>query len=182
MERSIIWNRRVDIDNETAAAAAVDHVIGRGFRRLAYVGYRPGPRWDAERAAGFRAGLLRNGISADGAGVLLVDDDPSARARIGSFLAEARPTGVVTGSDRLAAAVYTAAAEQGLRVGHDLAVTGFDGSVLGGLLQPRLTSVAIPVDVIAERVIQRALHHLEHGPDTDPGEIIPAALYQGEST
>ena len=53
--------------------------------------------------------------------------------------------------------VYGVAAELRMRIGRDLGVTGFDGSAAGGLLHPRLTSVAIPVEEIARQVIARVL-------------------------
>jgi DNA-binding LacI/PurR family transcriptional regulator len=64
----------VDIDNRGAVAAAVEHVLARGFGRLAFAGYRTPNSWDTERAAGFRDGLAAAGISADQADMLLVDE------------------------------------------------------------------------------------------------------------
>jgi DNA-binding LacI/PurR family transcriptional regulator len=175
----------VDIDNREATAAAVEHVLSRGFDRIAFLGYRSGNHWDAERVAGFKAGLTRSGMAAEQADMLLVDD-ASARAKVRSLLAPARPAArpdaIVTSSDRLAAVVYGVAAELRLRIAHDLAVTGFDGSVATGLMHPQLTSVAIPVDDIAQRVVARALRQIDHGPDQRPGEVVPAALRLGEST
>ena len=49
-------------------------------------------------------------------------------------------------------------------------------------MHPRLTSVAIPVDDIARRVVARALKQVDHGPDHDPGEVVPTKLRLGEST
>ena len=175
----------VDIDNREGIAAAVGHVLARGFGRVAYVGYRTENHWDIERAAGFRAGLVRHSVPADQAEMLLVDDS-SARRKVRSLLASSRPglrpDAIVTSSDRLAAIVYSVAAELRLRIGQDLAVTGFDGTVAAGLMHPRLTSVAIPVDDIARRVVARALKQLDHGPDQQPGEVVPARLRLGEST
>jgi DNA-binding LacI/PurR family transcriptional regulator len=171
----------VDIDNREATAAAVEHVLSRGFRRIAFLGYRSGNHWDAERVAGFKAGLTRSGMVAEDADLLLVND-VNARRKVRSLLAPARPAAIVTSSDRLAAVVYGVAAELRLRIGHDLAVTGFDGSVAAGLMHPQLTSVAIPVDDIAQRVVARALRQIDHGPDQRPGEVVPAALRLGEST
>ena len=48
-----------------------------------------------------------------------------------------RPTAIVAGSDVLAAACYSAANRAGLRIGPDLAVTGFDGSVISAACSPR---------------------------------------------
>jgi DNA-binding LacI/PurR family transcriptional regulator len=177
--------RWVDIDNRAATASAVEHVLARGFERIAFLGYRSPSYWDTERAAGFSAGLARHGIAAAQADILLVDD-VSAHRKIRSLLAasrpELRPDAIVASSDRLAGVIYSVAMELRLRIGQDLAVTGFDGSVAAGLLHPRLTSVAIPVDDIAERVVARALRQLDHGPDRQPGEVVQATLRLGEST
>jgi LacI family transcriptional regulator, galactose operon repressor len=173
----------VDIDNRAAAAAVVEHVLARGFRRIAFLGYRSVNHWDSERTAGFRAGLASHGISAD---TELLVDDPNARRKIRSLLNASqpnlRPDAIVTGSDRLAGVVYDVAAELRLRIGQDLAVTGFDGSAAAALMHPRLTSVTIPIDDIARRVVARALKQLDHGPDHDPGEVVPTKLRLGEST
>jgi DNA-binding LacI/PurR family transcriptional regulator len=169
-----------DIDNGAAEAAAVRHVVHRGFTRLAYVGYATEQYWDIERAAGFRSGLATEGLA--DLHVLAVADDAGARAKIRKLITASRPDAVITGSDRLAAIVYSVAAELRLRVGRDLAVTGFDGSVVGDLLSPRLTSIAIPVGEIARRVVDRALRQVDQGPDQEPGEIVPFELRIGQST
>ena len=173
----------VDFDNRAAVATAVEHVLARGFGRIAFLGYRSPNQWDTERTAGFRAGLASHGISADHE---LLVDDTSARRKIRSLLSagrpELRPEAIVTGSDRLAGVVYSVAAELRLRIGQDLAVTGFDRSAAAAMMHPRLTSVAIPVDDIARRVVARALKQIDHGPDDDPGEVVPTKLRLGEST
>ena len=170
-----------DIDNSEAEVEAVRHVIERGYTRPAYIGYAPETYWDADREAGFRVGLARCGIPGDGAGVVRVSDDASARAEIRSFLASARPDAVLTGSDKIAVIVYSIAAELNLCVGRDLAVMGFDGSVGAGLLHPPLTSVVMPVEDIARRVVGRVLRQIEDGQDTEPGEIVATWLREGES-
>jgi DNA-binding LacI/PurR family transcriptional regulator len=171
-----------DIDNAAGEAAAVKHVLGQGFTRLGYVGYQPDNYWDVEREDGFRAGLASHGIPGDGAGLLRVDHGPSARDKIRSFLQAARPDAVLTGSDTIAAIVYSAAAELDLEVGPDLAVTGFDGSIGAGLLHPQLTTVVIPVADITRHIVARVLRQLDHEPDAEPGELVPAPLRPAGST
>jgi LacI family transcriptional regulator len=171
----------VDIDNRLATMQAVDHVVAAGRQDLAYVGYRSASSWDVARQAGFLAGLTACGLDPDQAKLVLTDN-ASARRRIRSLLTSPRPDAIVTSSDRLAAVVYGVAAELRLRIGADLAVTGFDGSVAASLLQPSLTSVTIPVEEIARRVLDRALRQVGAGPDQLPGEIVPATLRVGGST
>jgi DNA-binding LacI/PurR family transcriptional regulator len=172
----------VDIDNAAAEADVVAHIIGRGYRRPGYIGYEPRNYWDAERESGFRSGLAAAGIAGvagEGAGLLRLAGDGNARASIRSFLASAQPDAVVTGSDKIAIMVYGAAADLGLRIGRDLAVVGFDGSVGAALLQPPLTSVVIPVEDVAARIVERVHRLIEHGWDGAPGEILPTWLREG---
>jgi DNA-binding LacI/PurR family transcriptional regulator len=89
---------------------------------------------------------------------------------------------VLNGNDKIAAVVYGVAAELNLRVGEDVAVTGFGGSISAGLLHPHPTTVVIPVADLAGRVVGRVLRQLDNGPDGEPGEIVPASLHPAEST
>jgi DNA-binding LacI/PurR family transcriptional regulator len=171
----------VDIDNQQAAADAVEHLVATGRTSIGFAGYRPDSSWDADRLSGFSAGLTRCGLDPAAAPVALVDN-ASARRKIRSLLATGQLDALVTGSDRLAAVAYDAAADLDLRIGTDLAVTGFDGSVAASLLRPSLTSVAIPVEEIARRVLDRALHEAAGGNSGAPGEVVAARLRAGDST
>lgn len=181
----------VDIDNRAGSDAATQHLLDRGVTRLAYVGYRSELYWDTDRAAGFRDALARHaaagppGATASAADppVLLVneDDEENARGQVRALIAAAAPAGIVAGSDKLATIVYSAAADLGLGIGRDLSVTGFDGSFIASLLSPQLTTIAIPVAEIASHLIDRALRQFGHGPDGQPGELVPARLQLGAS-
>jgi LacI family transcriptional regulator len=170
----------VDFDNAEAEAEAVRYVLDQGFTSPGYIGYASSNYWDGEREAGFRAGLASRGIPGEAAGLLRVEE-ASARARIRSFLSSAQPDAVLTGSDRIATIVYSVAAELNLTVGRDLAVVGFDGSAGTDLLNPSLTSIVIPFEDIALRVVDRALRQVENGQDSEPGEIVPTLLRLGRS-
>ena len=74
-----------------------------------------------------------------------------------------RPTAIVTGSDVLAAVAVNAAKSLGLRIGQDVAVTGFDGGFVQQLTEPVLTSVRIPVDRIAAELISCCLREIDEG-------------------
>lgn len=90
------------------------------------------------------------------------------------------PTAVIAGSDLLAAACYAAATQTGIRIGPDLAVTGFDGSAISRILAPALTTVAIPLADIATRLTNRVIHQVAGTPHNG-GEVLDAALIWGES-
>jgi DNA-binding LacI/PurR family transcriptional regulator len=172
----------VDIDNRAGSGAATQHLLDRGVTRLAYVGYRSDLYWDTDRAAGFRDAVARHALTRPPAApaargdapVLLVDEDDeeAARGQVRDLISADGPAGIVAGSDKLATVVYSAAADLGLGIGR----------VIASLLSPQLTSVAVPVADIAGRLIDRALRQFGHGPDGQPGELVPAVLQPGAST
>ena len=68
----------------------------------------------------------------------------------------------------------------GLRIGADLAVTGFDGSVISRMLTPALTTVAIPLRDLASHLIDRALAEVT-GTASGQGEFLDTVLIEGDS-
>ena len=92
-----------------------------------------------------------------------------------------RPTAVVTSSDVLAAVVVNVAKSLGLRIGEDVAVTGFDGGLVQRLTEPTLTSVRIPVDRIAAELISRCLREVDEGPTSAAGVLVPTEIVAGGS-
>jgi DNA-binding LacI/PurR family transcriptional regulator len=172
----------VDVDNRAAVRRIVAHLVANGHRRLGFLGFATGLRWDLAREAGFRAGLADAGLAVPERHILAVPHH-AVREAIESILnARRAPTAIVTGSDTLAAAVYSVAAARNLRLGADadLAVTGFDGSALGRALTPSLTTVCLPFDDIAARVVGRAIREIG-GTTGMPGEILDAPVLFGDS-
>ena len=169
----------VDIDNRAAVRAVTEYVLTRGHTRLCFLGYTPQGPWDDEREAGYREAMAAAGqpavLTRTGLANAAVD------AAVTRLLAGPdRPTAVVAGSDVLAAACYTVASRQGLRIGRDLAVTGFDGSVISRLLTPALTTVAMPLRDLAGRLIERVTEEVT-GSGPGHGEFLETILIRGES-
>src|ERR1700761_9413151 len=169
----------VNIDNRAAVRSMTEHVLARGHTRLSYLGYTPQGPWDDEREAGYR-----DAVTAAGLPLVLTRTGLAAaavNAKVTELLADPdRPTAVVTGSDVLAAACYSAASRAGLRVGVDMAVTGFDGSVISRMLTPALTTMAIPLGELAKRRIRRVIAEVG-GTAPGPAEVLETVLIPGES-
>jgi DNA-binding LacI/PurR family transcriptional regulator len=173
----------VDIDNRAALRSMTEHVLGFGHTRVSYLGYSPQGPWDDEREAGYRDAVTAAGLPARLARTGLAAAAVNATV-IGLLTGPDRPTAVVTGSDVLAAACYSGASRAGLRVGTDLAVTGFDGSVISRMLSPALTTMAMPLRDLANRLIDRVTAQATGtgtGTGTGHGEILDTILIPGES-
>jgi DNA-binding LacI/PurR family transcriptional regulator len=171
----------VDIDNAAGMRQLVDYLVGAGHRRFAYLGAEGGEYWKRERLDGFVTGLAAHGIQvpdnciAHGSDAEIRDHARRIARR------RNRPTVIVTSSDAVAAVVLNVSHALGLRVGRDIAVTGFDGGAIGLFTEPTLTSVRIPVERIARLLLDRCQQELVIGPSDHPGVLVSTEIVRGGS-
>lgn len=170
----------VDVDNVAGMLQLVDHLVAAGHRDYAYVGAGGDEYWKRERLDGLRLGLARHGLGI-GADRVFRGTDDEIRGWVRGLFRGQRPTAIVTGSDAVAVVVVNSCRAAGLRVGQDIAVTGFDGGAIGLLAEPVLTSVRIPVDRIARELVARCLVEIASGPTGRPGLVVPTELAAGGS-
>jgi DNA-binding LacI/PurR family transcriptional regulator len=170
----------VDIDNAAGTRLTVDHVAALGHRRITFLGYRPVNYWDTEREDAYRERMAAWGLSP---ATVYTEGDPLsvARAAAAAISAEPPPTAIVCSVDKLAEAVYEAAADRGLVIGRDLAVAGFGYDLIGRNMLPSLTTVRMPIPMLVERVMERFVREVAGEPDA-PGELIVPELIVGNST
>lgn len=189
------------LDDRPGAAAAAQHVLDLGHRRVALLttawGLPPGVAPDPatagvghvsrERVEGWMSVLRPAG--ADVVAVHMSDnleEDALEAARVALTLPE-RPTAVLCFSDLVAWAVVRVARELGLSVPGDVSVVGYDDSALSRTVTPTLTTVR--QDLVAKgrataRAIERAIAAQRPGaPAGEPDHVlVPTRLVVREST
>jgi LacI family transcriptional regulator len=136
----------VNMDEQAAARAMVEHLLAFGHRRIAHVlgiANHGASRW---RLAGYREAMAAAGLAEDPS--LIVQGAftfGSGVTAANQLLARPdRPTAVFAANDDMAAGVMWAAGEHGLKVPHDLSVCGFDDIPLACQLWPALTTIRQP--------------------------------------
>jgi len=169
----------VDIDNRAAIREMTECALARGHTRIAFFGYDPQGGWDLEREAGYREVMTAASLPVTLVRTTMAPADVDVTVT-DLLRPPDRPTAIITGSDLLAAACYAAASRAGLRIGADLAVTGFDGSVISRILVPALTTVAMPMAELASRLVDRIISEVD-GASDDRGEVLATTLVWGES-
>jgi DNA-binding LacI/PurR family transcriptional regulator len=150
----------VDVDGAAGIAAAVDHVVELGHRRLAYLGWPDGSGVGDDRASGYVDAARAHGLAAD---LMTHTDgglDEGRRAASELLDLADPPTAFVCVSDDLALGCDQAVRERGLLAGRDVAITGFDDSTAVGLPGVAITSVRQPVDDAGEHVVRLLLERL----------------------
>ena len=127
-------------DDEQGARLITEHLIGLGHRRIAHIaGY--GAVGELRRRS-FEATMRAHGL----AGQALVEpcdmtEEGGHRTAVRLLGRANRPTAVIAVNDIAAVGALSAAEELGLRVPHDLSVTGYDNTSIARLRHLWLTTV-----------------------------------------
>ncbi|WP_197289271.1 LacI family DNA-binding transcriptional regulator [Saccharothrix sp. NRRL B-16348] len=171
----------VDVDNVAGMREVVDVLVAEGHQRFAYLGTDGDQYWKAERQDGFLQRLSHHGLRLPKASLFRGSDQDVRRRAHRLLTGKNPPSAIVTGSDAVAAVVLSVAQSLGLRVGSDVAITGFDGGAVGLVTEPILTSARIPVERISRELVARCLRQVEHGHDDEPGLLLPTELVRGGS-
>ena len=174
----------VSVDDNDAAQLVIDQLLSMGHRKFAVVG---GDRQHSDtsrlRYEGCMEAFQRGGISFD-------PDLDYETARF-SYLEGYRATqnllsrrrgftALFAMSDVMAIGAIRALRDAGLRVPEDVSVMGLDGLTIGEYTTPRLSTVAQPVDSLAERSIS-LLHDCIEKNAAPRHEIVPVTLWMRES-
>ncbi len=138
---------------------ATDHLLGLGHRRIGFVTGPPEQECHLDRLDGYRAALLRSGLTPDPALVRHGNSLVSGGIRHGADLLALpdRPTAIISGSDEQAYGVYQAARKLGLRVPDDVSVVGFDDVDLCQWVSPQLTTVRQPLADMAREATRMVI-------------------------
>ena len=166
-------------DDTAGFAAAIDHLVERGYRRILYVGPGVGSS-DALRRAAASDALQRHRV-----GPLRSIDSGEQGWRdasaIAAQLAAEPPEAVVCYDDKLALSVLDALRSTRLDVPRDLALMGFDGIPAARQSRPRLTTVEVPSVAIGRQAVEMLLSAAKDG-EPAPSQVVPVRLVVGEST
>ena len=152
------------IDNVSATAMAVDHLVELGHRKIAYVTPPPFSASRIARMNGYVQALERHGlgkpmiISTDSGGA----GEPGGDSRLAYFGQQAaaqlaqfspRPTAVVAMNDIVAIGVVAGLHQMGLDVPADVSLVGIDDIQLAGLMVPTLSTMRPDYARMAEDAI-----------------------------
>ncbi|TIC80134.1 LacI family DNA-binding transcriptional regulator [Nocardioides sp. GY 10127] len=143
----------VDVDGAAGVALATDHLLDKGHRRVAWIGWRKDSAIGEDRRSGWTRAMHLRDLPTTGLASRVEDTVTSGRSAAGVLLDEAAPTAFVCASDTLAMGVLHALAERGLRAGDDVAVVGFDDSQVAQVVRPGLSSVRQPLEQVAVEIV-----------------------------
>ena len=163
------------VANVKAGALLGRHLIELGAKRIAFVGGPAGSIARTERERGLRKELEAAGISIAPEHSLGSPSTPAGGIEVTEKLLATGPVPevVVCYSDAVAFGVLHTLRENGLDVGRDVAVAGFDDTAEARHQNPPLTSVATFPERIGDEASRLLLERIER-PDVEPRAFIVA--------
>jgi DNA-binding LacI/PurR family transcriptional regulator len=138
----------VRFDSEAGAEAAFRHLVDLGHRRIGHLASAfDAPTFDLREAAR-RTVLAEAGLDPDTQPRVKTDITIDAARDAAHPLLDQGPTAVFCDDDIIAAGLYLAARERGVRIPRDLSVIGFDDMDFARVLEPPLTTVALDAELL----------------------------------
>lgn len=144
----------VQVDNGLGIRTAMDHLLGLGHRRIAFIGGRLLGDIRERQAAYIEAAPAILGQIPAGYVQHAPNTPEGGEAALGALLRiSPRPTAIVVSTDTLAIGVLRAALLRGIRVPQELSVIGFDDIAMASVTVPSLTTVRMPIAQMAAEAI-----------------------------
>lgn len=163
----------VGVDNETGAKIAVEHLIQKGHRRIAFLGGLSQLSTWQGRKQGYDEAHRQAGLPIDPALVI-----ESRATRQGGMEAiqnlltvSPPPTAAFCYNDTIAIAACMQLQSLGLVPGRDLAIVGFDDIPESTIFTPKLTTVASYIRLLGEHAARMLQKRIE-GSDAPPQTVI----------
>jgi DNA-binding LacI/PurR family transcriptional regulator len=166
----VLLNRRVDdipavtFDSLGGLRQAVEHLLGLGHRRIAYVG-GPSTSWSNRDR---RDGLRRVTASA-GADLVEIGSVPphfSGGVAAADPVLAADVTAVIAYNDVVALGLISQFTARSVTVPDRLSVIGIDDIAMSAMVHPSLTTVALPMELSGRTGIDLLLHLMQDPDDS----------------
>lgn len=151
----------VSVDHSRGIQLVLEHLIAQGCSTFAFV-------TTAERSS-----IAHERLQAYVRGVRSIDRASANRVLPGDFsiawgneaatrlLANYCPQAVVCANDLIATGVLQTFRMQDIRVPEDVAVTGYDNSILAGVVEPGLTTISQPLTTLGEEAVRFVVSAIE---------------------
>jgi LacI family transcriptional regulator len=180
-------NRKVSavmIDNVRGGEMAVEHLIGLGYKKIAFIGgdiEHPSIRG---RFKGYKRAIERAGIAFDEK--LCVIDEPNTRMGNGysackKLISNLMPEAIFAANDAMALGCVRFLKEKGIKVPDNVGVVGFDDIEACIHVEPRLTTIRVDKEELGITAVKRLVEMIKN-PDIGINRVyVPVKLVVRES-
>ena len=144
------------IDNFNAVSESVDYLCSLGHKRIGFMTGLDDSDVGKNRYAGYQNGLSNNGLKVSDKLVFRGDYSFESGTNGADYFLKLKkpPTAIICANDAMAIALIREAGQRGLSVPEDVSVIGFDDISVASHITPPLTTLAAPIEELAELAIK----------------------------
>lgn len=174
----------VDEDGSYGMSLVIEHLISLGHKRIACIAPPPELMFAYYRLEGFKAGLAEAGLPVDDALIHAGDLTQRGGHEQASKLLSlpSPPTAIVCCNDLMAFGAMSAAQDRGLKIGKDIAITGFDNIPMAEHSHPPLTTVHQPIYQIGGMACEMVIKLIRGEPLEDRHVLLKPELIVRQSS
>lgn len=176
----------IRLDQCQGTLIAIRHLIERGHQKIAYCtgGLFAEQGKDKDRNQGYQMALREAGLQIHPKWIFLnkhtINDGRDVMEQI--LAMDDRPTAIFTGSDEIASGIIRVAKDHGVQIPSDIAVVGFDDQPIAELVDPTLTTVRQPVNLMGRKAMDVLIDSLSDQTQTTQIHELPVELVVRQST
>ena len=169
-------------DNIAGARLAVEHLVGLGHRRIAFIsgGQGAGARI---RAEGYRLAMVHFDLAAE---VRIVEgahnEDGGERGAREILAARPLPTAIFASNDLCAIGAMNVLEEAGIRIPQDISLIGYDNTSLAALRHISLSSIHQPGRDMGRSAVDRLSERLSSGRTASRHDVVAPGLVVRSTT
>lgn len=164
----------VVIDNLKGGYMVVEHLLGLGHKRIAFIGGLRHVEATRERLQGYMLALSSGGIPVDDKLVYsgAFKKESGYQNAMKLLEVDQPPTAIFAANDILALGVIQAVQEAGLKVPDDIAVVGFDDIAFASYAEVSLTTIAQPKYIMGEMAAKILMEDIKEGAVREKKHIV----------
>jgi len=173
-------------DTHSGAALLTRHLVGEGYRRIAFIGGYPGASSLVDRLGGYQEAMSEAGLEERVA--LGRYDQASGHATVQEMVAVARnggaamPEALIAANNMVGLGALLALRSLGLTVPEDVALATFDDFEIASQIDPFFTVVRQPAYEIGQEAMRLLFERLQDSERAPEERVLPVELVVRRST
>ena len=171
-------------DDYNGAFEAVEHLIKRGYKRIAHIAGPKGLTFTQKRLQGYMDALEKHGIPLRKEWIIYsgFSQESGEKDSYELLKCKQRPDAIFAVNDRKAVGAMIGLKNKKIIIGKEIGVIGFTNDPISTIISPSLTTIAEPAFEIGKISCELLLKHIKKS-NFQPEEIIlPCELIVREST
>jgi len=171
-------------ENYIGAFEAVEHLIKRGYRRIAHIAGPKELTFTQKRLQGYIDALKKHNIPVNEKWIVYsgFTQESGEKDTYELLKCKQKPDAIFAVNDRKAIGAMIALKNKNIHIGKEIGVIGFANDPIGSIITPTLTTIAVPAFEIGKISCELLLKHIKKRNFLPEEIILPGKLIVREST